>query len=703
MTGRTSIVLSTGLLALVVTLIVTLDAQVRDRPEVLLQAAIKQELVDGDLAGAIEQFKQLAGSSNPAVAAEALVRLAASYDKLGHPETRSTYERVVREFPGQQRAAAEARAWLEGHASSENARSGIRLEQVWTGPDVNLQGQLSPDGRYLTFADWTAGPANLAMRDLRTGANRLLTSGAALNGWVEESLLSPDGKEIAYRWGVSGENEPSIRVIGVDGSRPRVLLRDNWDHYPEAWSPDGKYLAATHVRRPDLTFRIVLISVADGSVTQLKSTAWRFPTLGGFSPDGRFLVYSLEKDTQLGDGGVFALAVDGSRETALVQGAANDRAPVWSPEGDRVFFLSDRSGGPALWSLPVSDGRPGGSPTLMRANLGDIVPMGFTRDGSFHYGTQNLQTDAYLADIDLDRLTVGKPALALNRFVGSNFGLELSPDGKHMAFFRRPYETGAGGPAALIVRSVLTGDERTLANLDVVYSGDRNLQWYPDSRSVLLQSTTPTRKRFRRIDIATGETHSLFEGPYSIWRTTALAPDGQTLFYSVFERSTDADQGLVGTVRLIRRHLVTGEESELYRVQSEGIGFFALAVSPDGSRLAFKVNVADGQRALLIMPADGGTPREIHRAAYNQLHTQGAMIWSRDGRRLLVRAQCGGHVQLCAISVDGGDLTPLGLSITEFQTPMLSADGGRIAFTGTTRKRELWVIRNLLQDPVQAP
>jgi hypothetical protein len=35
----------------------------------------------------------------------------------------------------------------------------------------------------------------------------------------------------------------------------------------------------------------------------------------------------------------------------------------------------------------------------------------------------------------------------------------------------------------------------------------------------------------------------------------------------------------------------------------------------------------------------------------------------------------------------------------EISTRMLSADGRRIAFTGSTSKQELWVIRNLLPPP----
>ena len=696
MIGRKEILLIAGLLALTL----TVDAQVKDRAEVLLQAAIKQELVEGDLKGAIEQFKKIAQNSSPEVAAEALVHMAACYDKLGQAEARNVYEQVVRQYPNQKKAVAEARAWLDAHGANASPQAGIRIEQVWTGPGVDLEGRLSPDGRYLTFADWTSEPANLAVRDLKTGETRLLTHDATWSGYAAESLVSPDGKQIAYRW--EGGEDNSIRLIGFDGTHMRVLARREYGDFLAAWSPNGKQIAAVHYNLGDKTSQIVLISTTDGSIRQLKSHGWRDSTLGGFSPDGRFLVYSVKKDPTAGNGGVFALATDGSSETPLVQGTANDDKPVWSPDGRNVIFTSDRSGINGLWSIRVADGQPEGSPELIRANTGNIFPLGFTQNGSFYYGTQNLQTDGYTAEFDSETLTVKKATPIVDRFVGSNFEPELSPDGKYVAFFRRPSETAAGGPATLIVRSSTSGEERILANLDVVYSGDRNVQWFPDSRSIILESSSNNRKTFRQIDVETGGARVLFEGPYEIWRTAALSPDGKALFYSVFERG--AGGAAEGTLRLVKRRLETGEETELYRTESKGIGFFGLTVSPDGSRLAFSVNVPDDKRALMVMPASGGAPGEIHRTGYNGLSPAGAMIWTNDGRHLVVTAKCGPgeDQQLCAIPTEGGELRPLGLRMQTISTRMISADGRRIAFTGATRKRELWVIRNLLPEPAKA-
>jgi Tol biopolymer transport system component len=692
-TGRREILLIAGL----ITWTLAVNAQVKDRAEILLQAAIKQELVEGDLKGAIEQFKKIAQTSRPEVAAEALVHLAACYDKLAQrTEARSNYERVVREHPSQKEAVAEARAWLDAHPTGANLREGVRVEQVWTGKDASSAGRPSADGRYVAFVDWTSGHGNLAVRDLTTGENRLLTRDAASNGWAAGPLVSPDGKQIAYLW--EGGKDDSIRLIGLDGKGMRVLARREYGDFLHAWSPDGRQIAAIHYNySSDQSIQIILISAVDGSITSLKSTGWHEPAIGGFSPDGRFLVYSLPND-DAGNGAVFALAVDGSREAPVVQNSANNWGPVWSPDGRRVVFLSNRSGSAALWSIRVVEGRPEGEPELLRANVIGTTPLAFTKDGSYYYRAGNVWRDAYTAELDPATLAISKPTLVTDRFVGSNSDPVLSPDGKYVAFIRRVVGRGPGVGQSLVVKSQTNGDERTAATAPVVSYG--RLIWFPDSRSVLVLDTANNRPRFRAIDVESSEARTLFEAPSQVWNTAALSPDGKALFYTSAELlGSRSGPGDLKSLRLIRRQLDTGDETELHRTQSTGIGFFGLTVSSDGSKLAFSLNIADRKRALMVMPTDGGSPREIYRTTRDDLSHNGAMIWTKDGKHLIVTARCGpgGH-QLCAIPDEGGTLRPLGLGMLQITTRMISPDGRRLVLTHETRTPELWVIRNLLTE-----
>src|SRR5688500_15727662 len=71
--------------------------------DVQLRTAMNLELVKGDLAGAIAEYRRIASAagSSRAVAARALLQLAQSYDKLGDPEARPTYERITRDYADQ--------------------------------------------------------------------------------------------------------------------------------------------------------------------------------------------------------------------------------------------------------------------------------------------------------------------------------------------------------------------------------------------------------------------------------------------------------------------------------------------------------------------------------------------------------------------------------------------------------------------------
>ena len=71
--------------------------------EVQLKAALHKEQVEGDLKGAIEQYKKIAAQpgAGRATVATALLRMGQCYEKLGNAEARTAYERLVRDFADQ--------------------------------------------------------------------------------------------------------------------------------------------------------------------------------------------------------------------------------------------------------------------------------------------------------------------------------------------------------------------------------------------------------------------------------------------------------------------------------------------------------------------------------------------------------------------------------------------------------------------------
>ena len=103
--------LRTGVVLGCLALSSVLSAQSGLSPEAQLKAAMSRETIDRDFAGAIEQYKQIATTfaANHAVASKALLQLGGLYERMGKPEARTTYHRIVTEYADAGATAAAAR------------------------------------------------------------------------------------------------------------------------------------------------------------------------------------------------------------------------------------------------------------------------------------------------------------------------------------------------------------------------------------------------------------------------------------------------------------------------------------------------------------------------------------------------------------------------------------------------------------------
>ena len=628
---------------------------------------------------AVKTYQQVVtmATSDRMLAADARLHIALIRERQGKPEARTLLADIIRDFPETAPAAA-ARARLSAGPMD------IATRRIWSGRGANADGHPSLDGRYLTFVDWTGNSGNVGVRDLMTGENRLLTHVAgSVGAHADDPVLAPDNSEVAYIW-----EDAEIRLVRRDGTHDRLLFKPDGAPTKLVWSPDGRQLAI--VLTDTGARRIALVSLTKPAATTLKSTGWNYPQLGGFSPDGKYLVYSLPHTPPAFDGGIFAITADGSRQVTLVQTPNLDRAPMWTPDGRGIVFASDRSGKPALWHVRVLNGAAHAEPTLLRTDIGD-VNMGFTRDGSYFYGTNNVQRDAYVVTIDPESLAVQSPPTRVtDRFIGNSRAPVFSPDGTRVAFL------GNGPTLSLVIRSLTAGTERTLPT--TFPSGSSfGLEWFPDGRALLVGETDYPNRRaiFRRVDAETGADSPFFTTEYAgVYGRVRFSLDGRSLFYS-FRTGGDL-------VHLMRRDLATGQETDLYHVNSDGVGLFGLSLSPDGRQLAFNLNVppgergrGEGPRAMRVVSVDGGAPRELMRGGYS-CPAPGGAAWTRDGRYLLAICDDGQRRHLLAVPTDGGLSRRLDVVMDQIEAPVVSPDGRTIAFTAMKREPQVWTVANLL-------
>ena len=574
---------------------------------------------------------------------------------------------------------------------------GMVIRQVWA-PALGTEGGVSPDGRYLSHVHWDTG--NLALRDLNTGESRHLTNKGSWvdsNEFAQASRVSRDGKQVASAW-FNGEFY-ELLIVGLGWSKPRVLYANEEVFYiqPAAWSPDGKHILAFFSKK-DRTNQIVLVSSADGSVRVLKTLDWRYPRNMSLSPDGRYVVYDLRPEENSPRRDIFLLAVDGSREIPLIEYPTDDLSPVWAPDGKSILFGSDRSGAMGLWALQVVDGKPQGSPELIKSNMGRFDPIGFTRQGSFYYSVQSGIPDVYTAKLDLGTGKFLAPATKVaQRFVGTNFAPDWSSDGKYLLYLSQRGQLAFGvGSRVLVIRSLESGKERILSPKLAFHRRHSLPRWSPDGRSILVASRdSKGTQGCYRIHAQTGEVTSLVQRRPSKGgkvKRPAWSADGKAI---LFERGGN----------LVVRDLENGQEKVLHSCDH----IHAWALSPDGRQVALTIPSKDqakdgaprvvNSNVLMVMPATGGEPRELFRVPASEEIT--AVVWTPDGRQLLFARASGPLLKeegLWRIPAEGGKPQMLALDLTADQLSSLRfhPDGKRIAFTAGDHKQEIWVMENFL-------
>lgn len=665
-----------------------------NKASVSLAAAIYEEEVTGNLdkaSGLLQDVLKKYPGNRP-VAAKALYHLGLVSEKTGKQKAGEYFKKLVSAYPDQTEMVALAKKKLaengkEDFATKEDKEFSIkRVKEL---PGMGVLGTVSPDGRYLLYAE--DGSLDLSVYETATGNKRTLVKGDIEND-AYTSRWSPDGKLVAYTW-YHDKGQMDLRVIGLDGSGTRVLFKgDNRVSWldPEDWSPDGKSILTT-VYRQHKTSQMLLISVRDGSVRLLKDYGSLSPGSSRFSPDGHYIAYTLQQDSLSKEKDIFVLDLDNGRETPLVQDPADDIFLDWTPDGKGMLFRSDRTGSAGIWWTKVSEGKSPGNPELFKPDLGpDFKSMGFTRNGSYYYGTQKEMKDVFIAELDLvSGKLIYAPRLATQRFAGSNYFPDWSSDGQQLLFLSQR-SPGVWEARTLCVRSTVSGEIRELVSRINIIGWVR---WSPDGRSLIALAAKPKGGYGTfRIDIQTGD-YELLMTPHIGWPAT-WSRDGKSI-YAI--RSDSLTNG----IPIVKKDLENGREKKIYDLSFSDSSHYVTGpvLSNDGRQLAFAVSES-GSKVVKVMPAEGGEARELLRGDQSVMSFGfGAIAWTPDGRNILfVRAvNAGGtETELWTVPVTGGEPRKLDLKADNMHDLSVHPDGKHIAFTASKTKSEVWVMENFL-------
>ena len=663
------------------------QSQASRSAEVQLKAALHKEQVEGDLKGAIEQYKKIAAQpgASRATVATALLRMGQCYEKMGNAEARTAYERLVRDFADQAEIVAQARVRLTAltGAGGASGSSAMAVRRVWAGREANFEGGVSPDGRFLSFNAYPEG--DLASHDLATGQNRRLTDKSRPAGsWgAGSSVPSPDSKSIVYSW--YGSNRPGeLRIVGVDGSSPRVLrvAGTGVDEEPVAWSPDGTQLLV-EFGKSDGTTDMMLVGVADGSAKLLKAMGADAAPGGRFSPDGRYIAWSV-KD------GLSMVEVQTGKEYPLLPDPSPHGVLGWTQDGKHILFHSERSGSPDMWLVAVAGVKAVGEPELVKKGYYGSRTLGFTRAGAFYYGVFTSTRDVYIAELDpASGKLVGSPQPVSRRWFGVSGNPDWSPDGKFLAYLRNQTQDSSF-PSSIVIRSTSTGEERDLRVVGMTSLG-LGLRWTQDGKAVVVSAFEPGKGRsLVRVDVQTGQATSVMPQALGAFPRFDLSPDGKTIFYIYTREAPGARQA-----QLLARDLQSGREIEIIRKP----GLTYVSVSPDGQRVVIGAR-ENGATVLRVMPAAGGEARELVTTRTEGTNYR-VCSWTPDGRYVIFATTPKGstptqNVQMWRVVAEGGEPQRLDVGVDAPYYLRLHPDGRRVAIGTWAITTEVWVLENFL-------
>ena len=179
---------------------------------------------------------------------------------------------------------------------------------------------------------------------------------------------------------------------------PRALRSDSLeDPCRLNYSRDGKSILAT-LERPDHSIQLALVSVENGAIRGVKEMGTVRPRYASLSPDGEFVVYDAPQARRRARD-VFIVRSDGSYDRRLIEHAANDANPVWTPNGRGILFASDRSGTMDVWSIAVDRGLAQGEAHVVHHNIGRMNLHGLTATGSYFYNLAADAMDVYQAQL----------------------------------------------------------------------------------------------------------------------------------------------------------------------------------------------------------------------------------------------------------------------------------------------------------------
>ena len=219
--------------------------------------------------------------------------------------------------------------------------------EVFHSPKQIGGGRLSPDGRWIAYLSNETGRNEIYVRAFNPGGSGAGSAGPwkiSEQGGLPMTSWRSDGKEF-YFMGA----DRSIMVVAVNNNgsalefgKPSVLFRPD---AAIAATPGNTTISSDGERVliavPPPQLRQLTIFDRQGKPVRTVGEPAQFVVQPHFSPDGTRLVY-MKQDPKTSDIDIWTYDLESGKEYAVTRDNWPENAPIWAPDGKRVFYASTR-------------------------------------------------------------------------------------------------------------------------------------------------------------------------------------------------------------------------------------------------------------------------------------------------------------------------------------------------------------------------
>lgn len=293
------------------------------------------------------------------------------------------------------------------------------------------------------------------------------------------------------------------------------------------------------------------------------------------APDGKQIAFTYK-------GNIFIVPTSGGDARQLTSGGSYNTSPVWSPDGSRIAFSSDREGSMDIYVVNSK----GGIPQRLTTNSGNETPLTFS-DGNHVMFSASVMPDrnaaqgdfarqVYTVDLEGHRpqmyMSLTMPSLSLN-----SDGRVLYQDKKGVENIWRKHERSSGTSDIWLIDN---GKHTKLTDFN---GHDLNPVWAPDGSFYFISEEDGTLNVYKR-SVDGKQKKQLTKFTTHPVRGLSASRDGQLAFSWDGEIYTMSESG---SPRKVDVNIVMDDYVGAPRKSVRTSGASSISVSPDGELVAF--------------------------------------------------------------------------------------------------------------------